>query len=188
MIQLMSKPAVKLAVVVAIQFLVLLAVIAFKQYTIITGETVVLRTAPVDPRDPLRGDYVTVRYEISRLDSRNLAGDENVYGEAYVELREGADGYWEAVAIHNDRKRSFDNSVLIKGDASYSYANRGYDIYNIDYGIEEIFIPEGSGATIPSGRGVTLAVEVKVDRFGNAIARDLVSVNEVDASDNGSQP
>jgi uncharacterized membrane-anchored protein len=154
---------------------VLLSVIGFKQYTIWTGESVLLRTVPVDPRDLLRGDFVTVRYEISTLELREIAGDDDVYGRVYVELGEGADGYWTAVAVHNDRERSFDDTVLIKGDVrnwNVSPSGRPTTI-EVDYGIEEIFIPEGSGSQLPIGADHVVAVQAKVDRWGNAIAREF---------------
>ena len=173
MTTLLNKPLTRLVLVVALQFVVLLSVIGFKQYTVWTGETVLLKTQPVDPRDPLRGDYATVRYDISRIDTRTVAGDDDVYGEVYVELRAGTDGYWEAVAVHNGRERAFDGTVLIKGNAGYSRSSSsGGNTYDIKYGIEQVFIPEGSGGQIPaSTRDTIVAVEVKVDRFGNAVPR-----------------
>ncbi len=39
-----------------------------------TGTEVALRTRAVDPRDFLRGDYVTLNYEISRIASGELSG------------------------------------------------------------------------------------------------------------------
>ena len=164
------SPAKKLLIVIAIQFLVLFSVIGFKQYTIWTGETVVLKTIPVDPRDLLRGDYVQVRYEISILDLGALAGDDVYGGSVYVELQKGDDGYWKAVAIHYDHERSYAGTVLIKGDATY-YGPGSSGRINVSYGIEQVFVPEGSGDDLPSGRTHTVAVEVKVDRFGNAVPR-----------------
>jgi uncharacterized membrane-anchored protein len=164
------SPAKKLAIVVAIQFLILLAIIGFKQYTIWTGETVLLKTTPVDPRDLLRGDEVQLQYDISTIDLDRVAGDDQYGGAVYVELQRGDDGYWTAVALHGRREHSFDGTVLIRGDAAY-YGPGGGSRLIVTYGIEQVFVPEGSGATLPSGRGHTVAVEVKVDRFGDAVPR-----------------
>src|ERR1700693_5287539 len=106
------SPAKKLAIVIAVQFLVLLSVIGFKQYTIWTAETVLLKTTPVDPRDLLRGDIVRVQYEISTIDLNEIAGDDQYGGTVYIELQRGDDGYWSAVALHGRRERSFDGTVL----------------------------------------------------------------------------
>ncbi len=166
------KPLTKIAIVAAVQLLVLLSVLGFKQYTVWTGETVLLEVAPLDPRDPFRGDYVTVRYDISNLDRSELTGDDYPSDTVYVELRERGDGLWHAVAIHDDREHSFDGTVLIKGDIDYG--RFGGNTLTIDYGIEEIFIPEGSGGQIPFGSDHVVAVKVKVDRFGNAVTRSFV--------------
>jgi uncharacterized membrane-anchored protein len=163
-------PAKKLLIVVAIQALILGSVIAFKQYTVWTGETVLLRVQPVDPRDPFRGDYITVRYEISDIDIPRGASDDWEYiGESgYVELEEGRDGYWHAVGLHDTRTRSRPDTVLIKARVdSRSFG----ESLRLRFGIEDVFIPEGSGDQLPWGRDHIIAVKVKVDRFGNAVAQ-----------------
>lgn len=163
------RPLTRILIVAGIQFLILFSIVGFKQYTVWTGETVLLKTQPVDPRDLLRGDYMRVRYEISTLDPAMLAGDRYASGDVYVELREGSDGYWQAVAIHDRREHSFEDTLLIKGQME-SRSPRSLDI---EYGIEEIFIPEGSGGDLPVGLDHVVAVEVKVDRFGNAVPRQF---------------
>jgi uncharacterized membrane-anchored protein len=158
----------KLAIAVAVQLVIIGGVLGFKQYTIWTGETVRLAVGPYDPRDPFRGDYVTLSYDISVIEPGELIGQNNAYGDVYVELREGADGVWDTVAIHDEREREFEGTVLLKGEADY----RGTGTIRIEYGIEEVFIPEGSGRDIPWRED--LQVEVKVDRFGNAVLRHLL--------------
>ena len=50
-----------------------LAAICFQRETVLrTGHTVYMRTAPVDPRDLFRGDYVRLGYEASVI-ARKLA-------------------------------------------------------------------------------------------------------------------
>ncbi|TAK56199.1 MAG: hypothetical protein EPO22_13840, partial [Dehalococcoidia bacterium] len=96
----------------------------------------------------------------------------------YVELERQDDGYWSAIAVHGGRNHIRDGTVIIRGhvqDPYYSYAPPpSSEPLELRYGIEQIFIPEGSGADIPSGSGHTVAVEVKVDRFGNAVPRHFV--------------
>ena len=165
-------PARKLLIIVAVQFLVLLSVIGFKQYTIWTGETVLLKTTPVDPHDLLRGDFMAVSYEISTIDLQAVVGDHDYGLTVYVELQRGDDGYWRAVAVHGRREHSFDGTVLIEGDVDMN-VSRG-TVIHVRYGIEQIFVPEGSGGSLPSGSGHVIAVEVKVDRFGHAVPRRFI--------------
>jgi uncharacterized membrane-anchored protein len=161
----------KIAIVAGVQFLLLFGVIGWNQYTVWTGETVVLKATPYDPRDPFRGDFLHVQYEISTLDAGALAGDDGVGGAAYVELRRGDDGYWHAVAIHSRRTRSFDGTVLLKGDFRQTYGFGGQaPRYHVDYDIEDLFVAEGDGRDLPPSFGV----EVKVDRYGRAVPRHLV--------------
>jgi uncharacterized membrane-anchored protein len=169
--------AKKLAIVVGIQFLVLFSVLGFKQYTVRTGETVLLKVQPVDPRDLVRGDHITVQYEISRLSRSDVAWDNDAptccQAPVYVELQKQDDGYWKAVAVHGDRTHSRDGTVLIRGTVQDNYVSSTQRA-EIRYGIEDIFIPEGSGGQVPSGSGHSVAVAVKVDRFGNAVPRHFV--------------
>ncbi len=172
----MSTPLRRLMLVVALQFLVLLGLLGFKQYTVWTGETVLLAVQPVDPRDLIRGDFVELEYEISTIDTRELEGDDELEDPTiYVELREGEDGIWRAVAVHNRRESSFGDTALIRGtysfDSSHAFDSPQPDVFRVRYGIESVFIPEGSGGDLPFGGDHTVAVEVKVDRFGNSVPR-----------------
>jgi len=62
-----KKPPLK--GLIAVISIVVIAVVWFagiQEYTIQTGEEVYLETMPVDPRDPLRWDFVVLRYAIER--------------------------------------------------------------------------------------------------------------------------
>lgn len=68
-------PTWRLWVPLLLQTGLILAVPAQAFYTQITGKTVILKTIPVDPYDPLRGYSQTLNYEISRVDNlRSLPG------------------------------------------------------------------------------------------------------------------
>ena len=55
-----------LAAGVILQFAVLLTMMISPLTTQLSGEAVLLRVVPVDPRDLFRGDYVTLGYDLSR--------------------------------------------------------------------------------------------------------------------------
>ncbi|MDR2528028.1 MAG: GDYXXLXY domain-containing protein [Synergistaceae bacterium] len=74
------------------------------------GQEIRLSTEPVDPRDLFRGDYVTLRFSIERLDeslvkdgSQNAISANRYTNEyipyIYVTLSPGNDGIWRAVEI-----------------------------------------------------------------------------------------
>ena len=54
-------------VIVGAQVLLLLGLIADREYTLRAGVDVVLETLPIDPRSLLQGDYVVLRYEIAQI-------------------------------------------------------------------------------------------------------------------------
>ena len=66
------------------------------------GTEVRLATAPVDPRDLFRGDYVILNYKISTLDPATLDGEKALTRNqiVYVRLGPGADGFAEAKGIY----------------------------------------------------------------------------------------
>jgi uncharacterized membrane-anchored protein len=154
------------AAAVALQLAVLAAVPAPQVYTRLTGRTVILKTAPIDPYDVMSGYYVTLSYEISN--PRRIAGGEAfLKGEnaaaVYVALREGADGVWEAESVHDAWPDVPPDRVIIKG--------RGLHYSLIEYGIERFFIPETAREAVEKdlrANREAARVEVKVDSFGRA--------------------
>ena len=65
---------------------------------------------------------------------------------------------------------------MIKGKLSDYSSSGGYGTLTVKYGIEDIFVPEDTGQAIQrlTRRSGNLGVEVKVDRWGNGIARRLL--------------
>jgi uncharacterized membrane-anchored protein len=171
----MDRTGIRLFSVVILQFLLLAAVIGYKGYTVVTGETVLLKTEPVDPRSLFSGDYVALRYEISTLDMATLSPDEFIGPRrtVYVTLARGDDGYWHAVHVSTERGSVANGQALIKGRTERGSVTTQWGTVRVEYGIENVFVPEGSGRAVESGQR-DLGVEVKVDRFGNAVPRGLV--------------
>jgi len=65
------------------------------------GKEVLLKVQPIDPRDLLRGDYIILGYEISRLPVKlvaNIPAGQTTSDDTpiVVRLKPGADGYWHA--------------------------------------------------------------------------------------------
>lgn len=89
---------IKFILLILLQVLLLTGIIAYREYWIATGERVVLRTVPVDPRDIFRGDYVQLSYEISSLDLDSLnAKDSFKPNETiYVGLSKNEDGTYKS--------------------------------------------------------------------------------------------
>ena len=144
-----------------------------KQNTIRTGRTVLLQTVPVDPRDFLRGDYVTLRYKISSLNLQQIESEKSYYrrGETiYVKLVP-KDKFWEAKAVKVKRDVA-DTGVYIKGKVTYFYNKK----LQINYGIDNYFVPEGEGKNIEKnmrGNKSSVDVEILVDSSGNTMIKKV---------------
>jgi uncharacterized membrane-anchored protein len=89
---------------VVFQVALLLGMIAYRQYWVATGEKILLRTAPVDPRDIFRGDYVNLGYEISTLDLGALGTKESFKPneKVYIILEKNPDGVFSAKSISKE--------------------------------------------------------------------------------------
>jgi uncharacterized membrane-anchored protein len=175
------------ALAVALQLMVLVGLVGRHSYTLATGQEVVLKSEPFDPWNPLKGEYVRLRYNISAVTVSGEAGQEPPYQRGdvvWVTLQRGAP-FWTAVAIGRERPAVGADQVAVKarvdwvqwwGDSKES-PPPGFEHgqVNLIYGMEEFYVPEGEGPGLEQQRdGIT--VKAKVDRFGRmALSQVLVN-------------
>ena len=156
--------------------IILLGFVIIKEFTLQTGEEVLLKTRPVDPRDLFRGDYVVLRYEISTLDLGSIPTDYTGF--------ENGDKIYVGLSIkeeYGSPSKIYRNSpkegLYLKGTVKDVRNN----MLNVEYGIENYFVPEGEGRAIERQTGGNLDVKVSIDKFGNAgIKTLLIDGQEVD--------
>jgi uncharacterized membrane-anchored protein len=139
-------------------------IVGIKECTLRTGQEILLKTVPVDPRDLFRGDYVILSYEISSLDVEKLGTAGAVFSrgqEVYVLL--GTDGHY-SVATGVRPSRPSRQELFLKGHVR---AVAGSTV-QVEYGIESYFVPEGQGRVLEQARGKHLDVKASVDTHGRA--------------------
>ena len=143
----------------AAQVLLLMGLIADREYVLRTGTDVVLQTVPIDPRSLFQGDYAILDYRISRLphDTRFPVGR-----TLYVTLVQ-RDDVWEGLNPATG-KPSDSDVVFIKGTVD----RPGH----VDFGIGTYFVPEGTGLAIE--RAGDVKVVVSVDKRGKAVIKDVL--------------
>jgi uncharacterized membrane-anchored protein len=162
----------KFRLAVGLQLLLLLALLGFHQFTLLTGQHIWLKTRPVDPRDMFRGDYVALRYDISTIPGSQVQSASFDRGSnIYVTLKR--DGrYWTVDQASTWPPEG--GQLFLRGKVRYSSsahtANTMPDL-DVEYGIESYFVPEGQGQVYQRLRSGSLAVEVAVDRTGRAAIR-----------------
>lgn len=159
--------------VAVLQIGFLASMIAGRASILRNGQEVLLSVQPVDPRDLLRGDYVTIGYNISSVPTELFAErpqDERNGRDrtVFVRLKPGEDGIWEAVAARYDEKPEpspADGELDIRGVATSSWYDEA-TLINVSYGIERFYVPEGEGRAIEGNlreRAFTMKVAVASD-------------------------
>ncbi|MET0747435.1 MAG: GDYXXLXY domain-containing protein [Rhizobium sp.] len=157
---------------------ILLFVIVSHATILRNGTEVLLKAAPVDPRDLLRGDYVILRYDISRVPVATLIGarpDKDGEQTLSVRLQKQPDDYWGiAESSFAPLPPVAGTVVLVSRPFDYHPAADLTSI-GVDYGIESYYVPEGEGHDLEqapaSGR---LAIAVSVSSGGTAQIKSLL--------------
>ena len=174
---------VLLVVAVAAQLLVLASMAGEREWIFRTGQVVYLRTAPIDPRDLFRGDFVRLQYEINsvRREDRDAtiaatADRRRRHEVVYTRLRPAGEGLYEAAGTSARRPG---DGLFLRGrtEDGWRMGWRGGNHFLVKYGIEQLFVEQGSGLAIEKRRGardalqVPMEVEVAVASSGTAVIR-----------------
>ncbi len=167
-----------LLVIVLAQALWVVATATTKEIAFAQGERVLLATKPVDPRDMLRGDYLTLRFDISDLPHDKVRGDtpaEPWGKKIYVALvpvgKFHQIDFASFAAIPATAGR-----VLMRGtiDDRFAWMRNQQDdkaaakALQVMYGLERYYVAEGTGN--PRGE---LTAEVSVSAGGEPLMREV---------------
>ncbi|MBU1054967.1 MAG: GDYXXLXY domain-containing protein [Proteobacteria bacterium] len=169
----MLKRKNTLIIVAVLLQCIALAAICFQREIILhSGNVVYMRTAPVDPRDLFRGDYVRLNYEASTI-PKNLITDD----------------LWDKIKSENcvyviyetdDRNVMIPKKLSVnkppateKYIRAYTTGKMSWDAF-LRYGIEKYFMEQGKGRTLEKGKTlkgihIPLEMEVAIGK-GNGIA------------------
>jgi uncharacterized membrane-anchored protein len=162
-----------LLLTVTAQITILLAMIALRALPLVTGQTVLVRVEPVDPRDLFRGDYVILSYPFSRvppdeidgLSAEELRSRKKLEGRAvYVPLvPDTIGGHMRAGKVSIERPSS---GLFLKGHMK-RYGS-------MEFGIESYFVEEGAGRRYEQAiRDHHLSAELAVTSSGQAALKGL---------------
>lgn len=176
-----TKPFAAVALVVAlVQTSILGYMIEGRASILRSGTEVLLKTAPVDPRDLLRGDYVILTYDISNISTTSVTGTRPKEGEVArlnVRLKPGEDGFWIVSQASFDPLAAEDGSVVLLSQPITMYGWEWENAGNlmVSYGIERFYVPEGEGKPIEDGRNEgRVSVAARVSEDGQAQIRALM--------------
>ena len=152
---------------VSFQIAVLVEMIVKPASTLDTGETVLLRVVPVDPRDLFHGEYVILSYEFRMIPGDALPGisfDNEETRTVYVTLESEEDGrHWRAAGYSLERPQGV---LYLEGHTTCWR--------RLEFGIESYFVQEGEGHKYEEAvRERKLSAEIAVDENGQAVLKRL---------------
>ena len=168
----LTRAQILFVLAAALQIIVVLGFAGAREALLRRGTEIMLATVLVDPRDLLRGDYVVLRYEISTVDL--CFGP--VGSAIYVPLEKDVDVYVQlasrrmAPAESVEQLRSRHDGLFLKGRIESTINSPGGEAANtceVSYGIENYFVPEGTGREIERELG-DIRMRVTVDGEGRA--------------------
>ena len=172
-----------LILAVAAQLLVLAWMAGEREWIFRTGQVVHLRTAPIDPRDLFRGDFVRLQYDINSVRREQFEAVAAAPGQerrrhevVYTRLQPAGEGVYEAAGTSPTRPA---DGLFLRGrtEDSWRMGWRGGGHLLVKYGIEQLFVEQGSGLAIEQRRGardalqVPMEVAVAVASSGTAVIR-----------------
>ncbi|MGJ8570933.1 MAG: GDYXXLXY domain-containing protein [Hoeflea sp.] len=149
------------------------------------GVEVIVRTAPVDPRDLMRGDYVQLQYEdISSVDGSLFAGKmpaQEGLAALWLTLVAGDDGVSSVKAISLEKPDGNNAGEVYLKSKPFRWTKSEMDgIANkrlsLQFGIERYYVPEGEGLAIEDARNDRrTTVAIRISAAGEAqIARLMI--------------
>lgn len=136
------------------------------------GREILLETQPVDPRDPLRGDFVRLNYTISNIPREKfspvITGELRAGTTVYVAVAPlGTNGFWNVTRASLKKFSPDDNEVVLRAKAQWNWLPGG-DVIRLEYGLEKYFVAEGTGN--PRGK---LTVQAVVADSGKASIKQV---------------
>jgi uncharacterized membrane-anchored protein len=162
-----------LLVTVAAQLVILVGMIALRAIPLVTGQTVLVRVQPVDPRDLFRGDYVILSYDFSRAPREGIEGlSEKERGSwkkfegraVYVPLvPDTTAGHWRA-----------EKPTVVKPVSGLFLKGHMRRYGSLEFGIEAYYVQEGTGLRYEAAiRDRQLSAELAVTSGGQAALKGL---------------
>lgn len=147
-----------------------------KLFTASMGEEILLKTAPVDPRDIFRGDYVRLSYEISMIDLNNVSYDRDFSTDdtIYAALSK-KEKFWTVDSVSHSIPSLAENQVCMRGGVSMTASRQIDNRVGVEWGIESYFVPEGEGRKIERERNAeNTSVIVSVDSTCSSVLKELL--------------
>lgn len=186
----MKRRTVFILLAVFLQIGVVAAMALSREWIIAYGASYTLQTAPVDPRDIFRGDYVRLDYLFSsvapaKLEPAIIAQGLRKGQKVYLALEQDINGIHHGGRLYRQPPQE---QPWLAGRVRYDWPYRGYadrpasarqkvtlSPVAVKYGIEQYYLEQGSGLAIEERRGgrndfqLPMLIHVRVSASGEAV-------------------
>jgi uncharacterized membrane-anchored protein len=162
-----------LLITAAAQLVILVAMIGLRAFPLMTGQTVLVRVMPVDPRDLFRGDYVILSYDFSRVPPEQVEGLLQTGRKKRLKW-EGRTVYVPLVRDTNRVHWRAEKVTAVKPETGPFLKGHMQRYGAIQFGIEAYYVQEGIGRRYEEAiRDRKLSAELAVTSSGQAALRAL---------------
>jgi uncharacterized membrane-anchored protein len=157
-----KKEVYKLIIILAILGLIGGGFLLYLSIPLLSDTSVILSTQPVDPFDPIRGQYMIISYEINSIPKLENAKNGN---KIYVLLEEDENG----ISRYKSASFTKHKGIFIKGEVTSVRENT----MRVKYGIEQYFFERGARFQTRINN-----VEVKLSSGGRSTISKILDENK----------
>lgn len=153
----------------------------------ITSERVRFNVIPIDPRDMMRGEYIILGYEFSRLPNDDSMLDEGMQSYKNQSLNGNMKNVLVYVTLKFNIKENIYKGIYFSSTPPKSgrYIKGKLKAYNIiEYGIESFYVQEGKGRIYEEAiREKKLVAEVYLAPDGSAQMKQVHLIDDSKVND-----
>ncbi len=185
---------------IAFQVVAVASIALSKEWILVNGKEVIFQTAPIDPRDIFRGDYVRLDYPFSHIDTDQLSADILTSGlrkgqKVYLSLKVNPQGIAQGKQLSTTPPSQM---PYLTGQVKNHWPYRDYmeqhsrskptsisseNPVQIKYGLEQYYVEQGAGLEMEKTRGrrngfqVPMLIHAAVSEQGEALIRSFEWAN-----------
>lgn len=158
----------KAVLILIIFWLMIVSVFVINEELIIQkGGEVLLKVKPHDPKDLMRGDYVSLAYDIN-TPFGNESGFLGRHATVFVILDIDKNNVAQFKSYQFEKPKK---GVFIKGKCTSTYSD---DIITVKYGIESYFVKQNTGRDVERRLSNGGFAKVRINKSGRAKITDLI--------------
>ncbi len=126
------------------QWMVPAKMILDSETVLTTGTEYKFRTEPIDPSDPFRGKYVTLRFNAERFETDTLYRYKEGK-EVYALLAVDSAGYAAIANLYHDPPANLDFNIL-KTTIGYVWIKGGKQMVNLNFSFDRFYVEESKAS------------------------------------------